>query len=155
MSKTDFKGDVLIHSTNDGGEIDVEDGLILDCNTFSTAVYISLFGGNKDDDAGRSKETWWGNLIPGTVENERVVSHFQAVICGLPLTSGNLKKAQTAAELDLKWLKDEGIADSVTVTLKAEDVKRVCASVEITKDGTSLFESSYYFEWEGARNGLR
>ena len=54
MSKVNFQGDVLIHSTNDGGEIDVEDGLIQDCNTFSTAVYISLFGGNKDDVAGRN-----------------------------------------------------------------------------------------------------
>lgn len=155
MSKTDFKGDVYIHSTNDGGEIDVEDGLILDCNTFSTAVYISLFGGNIDDDAGRSKETWWGNLIPGTNENERIISQFQAIICGFPLTSGNLQKAQAAAGRDLAWLKDEGIADNVTVLLKAEDVRRVCVSVEAQKDGSTVFESSYYFEWEGAKNGLR
>ena len=155
MSKTDFKGDVYIHSTNDGGEIGIEDGLVLDCNTFSTAVYLSLFGGNKDDDAGRSKETWWGNLVSGTGENERIVSQFQAAICGLPLTSGNLKKAQAAAERDLAWLKDEGIADSVSVTLKAEDVKRVAVTVEVRKDGGKIFESNYYFEWEGARNGLR
>lgn len=155
MSKVNFQGDVLIHSTNDGGEIDIEDGLIQDCNTFSTAVYISLFGGNKDDVAGRNKETWWGNLIPGTDGSEKIVSQFQAITCGLPLTGANLKKAQTAAESDLKWFVDEGIADSVSVSLAAENIKRVRVSVEFTKDGSKIFESAYYFEWEGVQNGLR
>lgn len=155
MSKVDFKGDVLIHSTSDGGEIDVENGLVLDCNTFSTAVYLSLFGGNKDDEAGRPKETWWGNLIPGTNKSERLVSQFQAVTCGLPLTSANLKRAQRAAENDLAWLKEAGIADSVNVTLAAQDIRRVGVNVEIAKDGSKIFESEYYFEWEGVQNGLR
>ena len=73
----------------------------------------------------------------------------------MPLTGANLKKAQTAAESDLKWFVDEGIADSVSVSLAAENIKRVRVSVEFTKDGSKIFESAYYFEWEGVQDGLR
>ena len=55
----------------------------------------------------------------------------------------------------MKWFVDEGIADSVSVSLAAENIKRVRVSVEFTKDGSKIFESAYYFEWEGVQNGLR
>ena len=76
LSKTEFAGDVLLSGTDGIGNIVIEDGLVKDCRNFSTAVYLSLFGGNARDSAGRENETWWGNLIPGTKKNEKLVSSF-------------------------------------------------------------------------------
>ncbi|GAG06443.1 unnamed protein product, partial [marine sediment metagenome] len=58
-------GDILLLSTKDGGDINIESGLIEMTAGFETAVYLSLFGGNIEDDgteATKSK-TWWGNLL--------------------------------------------------------------------------------------------
>ena len=83
--KNFFQGDVLLVSTPDDGDIVLEDGLIQDCRNFDTAAYLSLFGGNEDDLNGKSKETWWGNLIPGTKRNEWMQSEFGSTVAGFPL----------------------------------------------------------------------
>ena len=77
LSKTEFAGDVLLSGTDGMGNIVIEDGLIKDCRNFSTAVYLSLFGGNARDSAGRENETWWGNLIPGTKNPSPIQSEIE------------------------------------------------------------------------------
>ena len=71
-NKNEFKGDVEL--VTKGGEFDIvtEEGLVKDCQNFDTAVLLSLFGGNCGDVNGKEKETWWGNLIPETKEEERI-----------------------------------------------------------------------------------
>ena len=39
---TDFEGDVLFLDSNDGGVLQIEDGVIACDKTFKTAVYLSL-----------------------------------------------------------------------------------------------------------------
>lgn len=57
----EFGGDVLLFDTEDGGEISVINGLVIADGGFNTAVYLSLFGGNKDDGGEvASGDTWWG-----------------------------------------------------------------------------------------------
>ena len=155
MATTNFAGDLLIKGGLEGGEIEVDDGLISDCETFSTSIYLSLFGGNANDDSGRSKDTWWGNLIPGTKQEEKYISKFQAVINGVPLSARNLQKAQTAAKEDLSWIVDKKIADEVNATLSAENKNRVYLYVTINKDGTKIYECEYAFQWKGALDGLQ
>lgn len=150
MANIVFAGDVLIESTEDGGEITVEDGLVADCRGFDSAVYLSLFGGNREDSAGREKETWWGNLIPGTQEDEKLVSEFGATIEGLALTSGNLVKAQKAAERDLDWLKSVAGADELSVALSAENRSQVTMTVEVKKNGELLTGGEYDLQWTEA-----
>lgn len=143
-------GDVLLVSGGDGGDIVVEDGLVKDCRNFDTAVYLSLFGGNKNDLNGRPKETWWGNLVPGTKRNEWMHSEFGAMVTGLPLTSGNLRNASEAASRDLAWIKSEAGADSVSSSLLAENSERVRLAVEVMQDKQKAGGGSYEFQWQEA-----
>lgn len=148
--KNDFMGDVLLISANDGGDIVVEDGLVKDCRNFDTAVYLSLFGGNKDDLNARPKETWWGNLVPGTQRDEWMHSEFGAMVTGLPLTSGNLRKASDAASRDLDWIKSDAGADSVSSSLYAKSAERVRLTVEVIQDKQKAGGGSYEFQWQEA-----
>jgi len=150
---TDFEGDVLFTDTNDGGVLTVEDGLILCDKTFKTAVYLSLFGGNFEDDGVTDKgKAFWGNLI-GT-ENTKMVSKFQNIICSFPMTSKNLKLAEDAACSDLQWLIDDGIADEVTVKGKIKDVKNADFEINALKSGENILSTTYGVEWEAMSNGL-
>lgn len=155
MNKTEFTGDVFLEGEGGVGDLVVENGLVQDCRDFSTSVYLSLFGGNAEDDAGRDTETWWGNLIPGTMENEKMFSSFYAITSGLPLNSGNIKKAVAAAERDLHWMIKEGIADDIEATISAENIKQIHLTVRVSKEGKNVFKDTYSFQWQGAMNGIR
>lgn len=145
---TEFAGDVLLVSTPDGGDIVLKDGLIADCRNFDTAVLLSLFGGNRDDVDGREKETWWGNLMPGTRVDERMKSEFGAAMA-MPITAANLRYAAQAAERDLAWTKEAG-ADDVDVRISAESQKSVRLDVDITQDAASEGGGSYELQWQEA-----
>ena len=155
LSKTEFAGDALLTDADGVGNIVLDNGLVKDCRDFSTAAYLSLFGGNAGDDAGRSDETWWGNLIPGTKKNEKVVSSFYAITSGLPLNSSNIKKAASAAKDDLSWMIKEGIADDVEAEIFAENAKRVELSITVSKSGKDILKDTYSFQWQGAIDGIR
>lgn len=148
--KNVFEGDVLLKSTLDGDDIVLEDGLIKDCRNFDTAVLLSLFGGNKKDLNARPKETWWGNLVPGTKKAEWIQSEFGAMVEGLPLTSGNLRAAQAAAGRDLDWIKKEAGADKINASLKAVNAARVNLSCEIKKNSAEIGGGQYEMQWQGA-----
>lgn len=150
---TDFEGDVLFSDSNDGGVLTIEDGLIACDKGFSTAVYLSLFGGNFDDngitDTGNA---YWGNLIGG--EKEKMVSKFQNIICSLPMNTKNLKLAEEAAKSDLQWAIDEGIADEINVSGKIKNVKNADFEINILKSGENILSTTYGVEWEVMSNGL-
>lgn len=147
--KNDFSGDALLDFSDGCGELAVEDGLFKDCRDFSTAVCLSLFGGNKDDTKGLEKDTWWGNLIPGTKKVERMKSEFSAAVDGTPLTSGNIRKAKEAAERDLSWIKSEADAETINVSVSAVDSHRVYLDTEIVMDGNTS-ENKFQMQWQGA-----
>ena len=152
---SDFAGDVLLIETPDGGDIVLEDRLVKPCKDFSTAVYLSLFGGNKDD-AGtvKNRHTWWANTLKETPENEKMVSRFQAVIAGLPLSVKNIRKAETAAALDLEWLKNEGVADEIIADGKTKGKNTFVLRVEVKNKGQRLYEKEFALLWEHGINGV-
>lgn len=150
MNEDDFIGDVLLTSTPDGVDVVLENGLIKDCRDFDSAVLLSLMGGNDEDLNRRPKETWWGNLVERTQENEWISSEFGAMIKGYPLTSGNLRKAKDACKRDLNWILNEGGADDISVELAAESSQRVKLDVEVTQDGSKAGGGNYELQWQGA-----
>lgn len=154
MNKTEFAGDVLLVNSQGMGEIVLENGLVRDCRDFSTAVYLSLFGGNEKDNAGRDNETWWGNLIPGTKKNEKLISSFYAIVSELPLTSNNIKKAVQAAKDDLSWMIEEGIADKIETEIVALNAKKVQLTIIVSKNNIDFMKNQYSFQW-GVVNGIR
>ena len=152
---SDFAGDVLLFETPDGGDILLESGLVKPCKDFSTAVYLSLFGGNKDD-AGtvENRCTWWANTLKETPESEKMISRFQAVIAGLPLSVKNIRKAETAAVFDLEWLKSDGVADEIIAAGKTKGKNTFVLSVEIKRKGQQLYQKEFALLWRHGIDGV-
>jgi phage gp46-like protein len=144
----DFEGDVLLIETPDGGDFVMKDGLITADNNYSTAFYLSLFGGNKEDSGVvKTNKTWWGNTLKNTQKNEKLISRFQYVIRSMPLTVKNIKAAEDAAVLDLAWMVEEGIADKVEADGSTEGKNRFCIAVNIIKSETSIYKGSFNTLW--------
>jgi phage gp46-like protein len=132
----------------------VEDGLFASDRAFNTAVYLSLFGGNKDDNGKvKNKNEWWGNLLPETAEPEKFVSRFQAVITGLPMTAKNIQEAENAAALDLKWIIEEGIARSVDIDGRAGTGNKFFLNIAARADGKSIYENTFALFWKAGIYG--
>ncbi|MCL2138214.1 MAG: hypothetical protein FWH41_01630 [Treponema sp.] len=148
-----FEGDLLLYDTVESGDIDVENGLCVSDRQFSTAVYLSLFGGNKED-AGKvkSNKEWWANKIQGINESEKLRSRFQIITAGLPMTVKNIREAETAAAMDLQWFIKEKIADDIFIYGQAAEKNRFNLKVIILKDKNKLFENTYSLLW-GAGHG--
>ncbi len=155
MNLEDFEGDVLLSDTVEGGEITIINGLVIADKSFSTALYLSLFGGNGAD-GGKvdTNRTWWGNRLEGTKEDEKLVSRFQSIIRDLPLTSKNLELAQEAVLKDLDWMKSEGIADEITADISALDNQRIDLTVIIKKSSQVVDRGNWTVNWEAANNGI-
>jgi phage gp46-like protein len=149
-----FEGDLLLEDTPDGGDIRIEDGLFVSDRSFHTSVYLSLFGGNKEDNGKvRNRKTWWGNTLRGVSENQKLASRFQALIHGLPMTTKNILDAEEAVRLDLKWMVDDGIADEIIVDGRAVSHSRFQLKVQINAKGKSIFEHTYALFWKAGSNG--
>jgi phage gp46-like protein len=144
----EFEGDILLYETADGGELKIEDGLFISDKQFSTAVYLSLFGGNKDDSGKiKNNKEWWGNMLNGIYENEKLKSRFQYVITGFPMTVKSIKEAETAAFIDLEWFIKDKIADEINIYGWAAGEKKFNLNVEIKKDIRTLFKNTYFLFW--------
>jgi phage gp46-like protein len=132
--------DVLLRQTNDGGDITAENGLLAMSEGLETAAYLSLFGGNLDDegDAASSRLQWWGNL--DEVEPARVYrSETQALLRALPAVPSNLRRVEQAAGRDLAWFISSGIARSVDASASIPAVNRIRLTVNIvTAAGVAL-----------------
>lgn len=146
------QGDVLLFQTNDDGVIIVINGVVEMTGGFETAAYLSLFGGNEDDDGRADNEkTWWGNLDE-VDPAERYVSETQNLLQSLPATSANLRRIEDAAGRDLQWFLDKNIASSVDVAVSIPALNRIDIVVNIEANGE---ESQFEFteNWRAATSG--
>jgi hypothetical protein len=102
--------DVQHFQTNDGGDIRLDGDVITD-DGIASAFYLSLFGGEMDDDGSEATESkqWWGNFIEGE-PTRRYRSQTQSVLRSMPATSGNLRRVEAAIAADLTWAVDTGLA---------------------------------------------
>lgn len=136
------EGDVKLFQTDDDGEITVENGLVEMSGGLETAAYLSLFGGNEDDD-GRADNpaNWWANL--DEVDPVRQYhSETQNLLQALPATTGNLRRIEDAAGRDLAWFVDSGVASSVSVSASIPGINRIKLTIDIEAVGQ---ESSFEF----------
>jgi len=141
------EGDVRLRHTIDGGEISVSAGITEMTGGFETSVYLSLFGGNEEDD-GRpdNPKTWWGNLGV-TDPAERYVSRLQNLLRALPAIPANLRRLEDAAKADLQWLLDTGAASTVEVSASMPGLNRVDITVGIYAEGEES-EFTYSENWK-------
>ena len=100
----------LVSATDVGGNIEITVGLVRRSGGLSGAVYISLMGGNDEDEGEPTPaKSWWGNVLEAD-PSLRIRGRFATLVRGLPLTGPNLNRAVAAAEADLAWLVTSGVA---------------------------------------------
>ena len=145
------EGDVHLFQTADDGDISVTSGIVEMTGGLETAAYISIFGGNEDDDGSNdSNQTWWANL--NEVEQQyQFRSETQNLLQALPATSGNLIKVTNAVKRDLNWFLTLNIASSVSVAVSMPALNTICISVEITAYGE---ENQFQFTENWKAHGL-
>ena len=134
------EGDVILELGADGFELPCEHGLVSMGGGLSTAVLLSLLGGNE---AGE----WWGNLLTSP-QARKIQSDTLRLISSEPMTSGNLRRLESAIVSDLAWLISEQVASSVTATARATAAGRVSASVDIVSPTGESSAYKYSINWE-------
>lgn len=130
------EGDVLLFQTVDNGEINIENGIIEMSGGLQTAAYISLFGGNEDDDGNeKSLLQYWANFNENEPE-KKYRSETQFLLRSIPTTSSNLLRIEQAAKRDLLWLSEE-----VTVTATIPGLNKIKLVIELENDRIEFEEN--------------
>jgi len=154
MSLQVFEGDLLLRDTLDGGDITINNGFLVSDRTFNTAIYLSLFGGNqKDSGRVQNRKTWWGNTLRGVNENQKLVSRFQAIIFGLPISTKNILETEEAAKLDLAWLIAEGLADEIIADGRAAGHNRLNLKIQLKSGGEIIYTHTFLTPWGAGKHG--
>lgn len=131
---TQQAGDVHLYQTDDDGTITVEAGVVAMSGGLETAAYLSLFGGNEQDDGRKDGPLqWWGNL--GELPERQYRSETQYLLRSIPAIPANLRRIEEAAARDLAWIVTTGAATSVTVAASMPGPARVHLVVAIEADG--------------------
>lgn len=130
--------DVLMYHTPEGGEVTLSGGEPLYTDGIETAVFLSLFGGQAEDDAtdATKHRQWWGNWEePDPARRYR--SATQALLRGLPAIPANLRRVEDAIVTDLQWMIGSGLAQIVSARARMPAPKRIEIRCEIVIDGRS------------------
>lgn len=126
--------DAQLYQSDDGGEVRLEGGDLVVDDGLATSVYLSLFGGNLDDNASDATKhlQWWGNLVEGE-PTRHYRSRTQNVLQALPLSTSNLVKVHDAVLSDLAWMIDTGLSSGVAarVTIPARNTVKIEARLEV------------------------
>ena len=136
------QGDVSLFQTNDEGNITVEGGIVTMSGGLETSAYLSLFGGDEDDD-GRADNpaNWWANIDEVDPSRE-YHSETQNLLQALAATTGNLLRIEDAANRDLAWFIEKKVASSVSVAASIPGINRIKLTIDIEAQGE---ESSFEF----------
>lgn len=125
--------DVRLYQTNDGGDIVYTQGnpVMLSVG-FETAAYLSLCGGNIDDDgsAGTDALQWWGNRTE-TDPVKQYRSKFLGAVQASQNLASDITRIEEAAASDLAWFVTEGVADDVAVSATVPNYNRIDIKVDI------------------------
>lgn len=125
--------DILLQDTGDGAEVILSGGDLKGDGTLYNAVYLSLFGGDNFSNAFEEYES------SGEFEES----------LNLPITTPNLKTVENKANKSLKWLIDEGIAESVESFAFGNGDNKI--EVDIIIKEPQKVESSYSIIWRNQK----
>ncbi len=127
--------DVFLKQIAQGGEITYVGGAPKATDGLEVAAYLSLFGGNYDDDGrSNSRLAYWGNLLEDE-ERFKLISRTQHLLQTISLTTANVQRLKQAAAADLAWFIEGSIASSVEVQVSVTNVNRVRFDIEIEAVG--------------------
>ena len=133
------QGDVLLLQGLNDGDINVIGGVVEMTDDLQTAILLSMFGGNEDDNGQEPMFSWWGNLTENETERE-YRSETQYLAKTLPATTFNRARIESAALRDLNWLIENQLALSVNVvvTLPGGNIYRISGVVETAIKSTAF-----------------
>lgn len=135
---TQQQGDVVLFQSVDGGEVQYASGLITMDGGIQTAAYVSMFGGNYEDDGqGENNLGYWANLLE-TEPSKKYRSETQHLLDSIPATSGNLRRIEDAARRDLEWFITDGVASSVEVAASIPGINQLLVEGSIQAAGGSV-----------------
>lgn len=144
------EGDVLLCQTNDGGEIESINGLLTMSSGLDTSAYLSLFGGNEQDDgSSNTDQQYWGNVLE-TEPSKLYRSETQYLLKSIPATTSNLLRIEDAAKRDLQWYLDENIANAVVVSASLVGLNKVNIEIGITGAEENI-DINFLANWEARR----
>jgi len=127
--------DVKLVQSNDDGDIFIEAGVVELDSGLESSAYLSLFGGDENDDGSQDSQfEWWGNSLevnPSFLLRSKV----QNVLRSIPSIPANLRRVENAAQQDLQWFIDEKVASSVDVFASFDGPGRVRVTIEIKAEG--------------------
>lgn len=134
--------DLTLDLALDGPDLKTDAGL-------QTAVLISLFTdaqANADDtipDGSTDRRGWWGDAFT-EVPGDKIGS-LRWLLSRAKLTPETLRRVRDYDLAALKWLKDDGVAASIdiTVTRHATDRDRADESIVITRPDGRISRFSY------------
>jgi phage gp46-like protein len=113
------------------------------------AVLISLFSwrrANADDDLpGSQKYGWWGDTYP-VLTNDRIGSRLW-LLSRAKLTNQTVLKAKEYAEEALKWMIDDGVAESVIVESERQGLDRLAIGVRLVRGDKSVLNIRFVDVW--------
>lgn len=148
MADNITQGDVLLFQTNDGGEIVINNGLTTLSNGIETATYLSMFGGNEDDDNSQdNKFSWWGNLSENDPAKQ-YRSETQNLLQSIPAIPANLRRVEDAIKRDLAWFLTEGVASEITAVATLPAVNTINIKITMTTEN-ELYNFNFNEVWPG------
>ncbi|AAQ96488.1 hypothetical protein [Vibrio phage VP16T] len=122
--------DVWMFQTVDDGNVYPVNGDLYRTDGLETAVYLSLYGGNPEDNGQDANRLgWWGNANQEEPARQ-MVSRFQHLVEGIPLTSGNLQRLEDAATADLEWLSELGYDVRTSGRLTGKDRLQMTINID-------------------------
>jgi len=136
------QGDVIIFQTSDGGEIEINNGLIEMSGGLQNTVYLSLFGGNDEDNKTSNEEfnrSWWGNSNEDEINQYR--SETQYLLKSLVATSSNLRKLELTAKRDLNWMIESKLASKINTSASIPTLNMVKLIIEIDQNQFKFIEN--------------
>ena len=143
--------DVLLFQTVDDGDINIVGGITELTGGFDTSFYLSLFGGNFEDDGTQdNRKGWWGNLLENEPEG-KYVSRTQNLLRGLPASPANLRRIEEAVLRDLQWYLDTGIADDIEAVATIPEFGKIKISGSVTVQGEKL-QFDFIENWKAAQS---
>lgn len=132
------QGDVELLQTPDDGEVFVVGGLMEMSSGLETSAYLSIFGGNEDDD-GRTDNPnqYWGN-IDETEPARQYRSETQHLLQSIPAIPANLLRIEDAARRDLAWFIERNVAGAVIVSVTMPGLNKVKITISIEAFGEEI-----------------
>lgn len=129
--------DILLQDNGDGAEVVLSGGDLKGDGTLYNAVYLSLFGGDNFSNAFEEYES------DGEFEES----------LNLPITAPNLKTVENKANKSLKWIIDEGVANSIETFAYGNTENKI--EIEITIQESTGNNQFFAVVWENQKKILK